>query len=62
MQTSSAPLTPNSPATYGLFVNIMQQDGSKVRMDYPWDENTIHTVKWIGINEQMAEKYAGANQ
>lgn len=41
--------------SYGCFVDIAQQDGQKVRMHYPMEQR--HVVNWIGINEQMAEKY-----
>jgi hypothetical protein len=40
---------------YGCFVDIIQQDGTHIRMYYPmskWRE-----VLWIGTNEQMAEKF-----
>lgn len=41
--------------TYGCFVDIKQQDGTSVRMHYPIEQ--LHVVKWIGINEQMANKF-----
>ena len=41
--------------TYGCFVDIIQQDGKPVRMDYPMER--YREVTWMGIMEQMAEKY-----
>ena len=40
---------------FGCFADIHQQDGTPVRMHY--DERHFHIVKWIGINEQMQEKF-----
>ena len=41
--------------TFGCFVDIAMQDGTKQRMLYGVEH--LATVKWIGINEQMAEKF-----
>lgn len=42
---------------WGCFVDITQQDGSKVRMFYPMTKQNLAVVEWIGINEQMADKF-----
>lgn len=42
----------------GTCVDIRQQCGKQVRMFYPNSQR--HMVKWMGINEQMANKFVGA--
>ena len=41
--------------SYGTFVDIIQQDGTPVRMFYPMEDSGY--VKWIGLQEQMSEKF-----
>lgn len=49
--------------SYGCFVDIQQQDGSKIRMRYDGLENEIvGLVKWFGINERMADKFKEKEQ
>jgi hypothetical protein len=49
--------------SYGCFVDIQQQDGKLVRMHYEGLEiDVIMKVKWMGIMEQMAQKFALANR
>ena len=47
--------------SYGCFVDIQQQDGRLQRMHY---ENmaveTLHIVRWIGVQEQMGQKFRSA--
>jgi hypothetical protein len=44
--------------SYGCFVDIIQQDGTPVRMHYDGvGIDTVLQVKWMGIMEQMAEKF-----
>lgn len=44
--------------TFGCFVDIIQQDGTPVRMHYKgMDTDTRKFVEWMGLQEQMAEKY-----
>lgn len=43
---------------FGCFVDIRQQDGTPVRMHYIGvDHSTVMFCQWVGLNEQMAEKY-----
>ena len=46
---------------YGVFVDIRQQDGSLTRMHYPMTRDSILFAEWVGVNEQMAAKFAVAN-
>lgn len=43
--------------SFGCFVDIRQQDGSLVRMHYPYTKDSLQLVKWVGIQEQTADKF-----
>jgi hypothetical protein len=43
--------------SYGTFVDIRQQCGKLVRMYYPDTVQNHQVTRWIGINEQMADKF-----
>ncbi len=48
--------------SYGCFVDIRQQDGSQVRMHYKgMDTDTRKACEWIGIMEQMSDKFKQSN-
>lgn len=42
---------------FGVFTDIKQQNGSIVRMHYPWTKQNEMCCKWIGIQEQTAHNY-----
>jgi hypothetical protein len=43
---------------FGVFTDIRQQDGAMIRMHYrDPSTSTILAVRWIGVMEQMADKY-----
>lgn len=44
----------------GLFVDVRQQCGLSVRMRYVFTIANLYIVRWIGINEQMSDKFIGA--
>lgn len=41
----------------GCFVDILQQDGSKVRMFYPMTQQNVMFCTWAGIRGADEEKY-----
>lgn len=43
--------------SYGVFVDIRQQDGSLVRMSYKLTPENCRFCEWVGINEQMADRF-----
>jgi hypothetical protein len=47
---------------FGCFVDIRQQDGSLVRMNYAFTQQNLQFCKWVGVMELTADKFRNSEK